>query len=218
MGYNRTEPEGKQHIDVCAQGSAVMINAGVTEMIRRFTQADTLNKETARLLESIGATLMGVKPASLINVHSDQCVKLCKTHFVCGGPVACVIVKATQEKTQLFFYHQGCLQAVLADGVNRLFLMRLGYPEQGTADQYVRILIQRMRGTPFPHEAGLFFGYPIKDVCGFMGAPIRYRKTMGWRMYGDTRVSEIIYERYKNARSAVRRMLRAYMEQRILSV
>ncbi len=218
MGYMWTEPEEKQYIDICPHGSADRMDADVPETVRRFAQAGTMDRETVRLLESIGATLMGVKPASLINVHSDQCVKLCKTHFVCGGPVACVIVKATQEKTQLFFYHQGCLQAVLADAVNRLFLMRLGYPEQGTADQYVRILIQRMRGTPFPHEAGLFFGYPIKDVCGFMGAPIRYRKTMGWRMYGDTRVSEIIYERYKNARSAVRRMLRAYMEQRILSV
>ncbi len=213
MGYNRTEPGKKQYVDLNLHGCA-----GVPEIVRRFAQAGTLSKESVRLLESTGATLMGVKPASLINVHSSECVKLCKTHFAWGEPVACEIVKATEEKAQLFFYHQGCLQAVLADAVNRLFLVRLGYPEHGTPDQYVHMLIQKMRSPHFPHEAGLFFGYPIKDVCGFMGAPIRYRKTMGWRMYGDTFISEMIYARYKNARSFVRGMLRAYMEQRIRSV
>ena len=188
MGNKWTETDEEHDTEVCAHGSAGMMKAGVPETVRRFA------------------------PASLISVHSAECVKLCKTHFACSGPVACVIVKETEEKAQLFFAHQGCLQAVLSDAVNRHFLVRLGYPEQGTADQYVRILIQRMRGMPFPHEAGLFFGYPMKDVCGFMGAPIRYRKTMGWRMYGDTHISEMIYARYKNARSLVRGMLQAYME------
>ncbi len=187
-----------------------VINNNALETIRQFAQTGKSDRETADILESIGATILGVKPASLINIRSIECLKLCKNYFACSGSVAFVIVKGTEEKNQLFFYHKQCLQTVLSDTDTRCCLIRLGYPKQGSADQYVHILTQKMRSAEFPHEAGFFFGYPYKDVCGFMGAPIPYRKTMGWRMYGDTRLSEMIYNLYRNARGYVRAVLQAY--------
>lgn len=206
MGYQWTE-----NIKCGSHHDADIKYAYALETIRQFAQSDIWGRETARLLEGIGPTMMGVKPASLINTRSSECVKLCKKNFDDGSPVAFVIVKAAEEKKQLFFYHKGCLQAVLSDVVNSIFLVHLGYPEYGSAEQYVRVLAHRMRGADFPHEAGLFLGYPIKDVCGFMGARIPYQKTMGWRMYGDTRISEVAYNRYRNARSYIRTVLRSYI-------
>ncbi len=189
--------------------ATILEDNGAGDTIRRFIQTGKSDREALSLIESIGATLIGVKPASLISVRSVECLKLCHTCFACGGVVAFATVKRTGEKTQLFFYHRDCLQSVLSDVQTRYCLTHMGYPKQGTADQYVRQLIQKMRGTDFPHEAGLFFGYPCKDVRGFMGAPIPYRKTLGWRMYGDTRISEMLYNRYRNARGFVRAMLQA---------
>ena len=186
------------------------IDDGDLEGIRRFVRFGQPNSEALYTIESIGATLLGVKPASLINTRYSDCLKLCHSHFVCGGSVVFAAVREAGDKKQIFIYHKECLENVLTDAQTRQCLTRMGYQKQGTADQYVRLLIQRMRSADFPHEAGLFFGYPLKDVCGYMGGPIPYRKTMGWRMYGDTSFSEMIYYRYKEARSLVRTILQPH--------
>ena len=89
----------------------------------------------------------------------------------------------------------------------RCYLEKYGYPEDGTSEAYVRLLARKLHCAQFPHEIGLFFGYPLKDVRGFMGEPIPYIKTMGWRMYGDTRVSEKVYYQHKNARLYVKNVM-----------
>ena len=187
---------------------AIVRHEWVTE-IQKLIQSATHTKEISNFIEQIGSTIVGVKPACLISVGSKECIKLCGTHFAATGSVRCAIVKKAQGRKQLFIYHCECIKAVLDNPENRRYLYALGYPEAGEVDQYVQVLIRKIRSAQFPHEIGIFFGYPLKDVCGFMGAEIPYRKTMGWRMYGDTRASEKIYNQYRHARQSVRLMLQA---------
>lgn len=187
---------------------AVVRHEWVAE-IQKLIQSATHTKEMSNFIERIGSTIVGVKPACLVSIGSKECMKLCGTHFAVTESVGFVIVKKAQGRKQLFIYHRECIKTVFDNPENRRFLCALGYPETGEVDQYVRVLMRKIRSAQFPHEIGIFFGYPLKDVCGFMGAEIPYRKTMGWRMYGDTRISEKIYNQYRHARQSVRLMLQA---------
>jgi hypothetical protein len=179
----------------------------VTQIIDELKKTKQNDQKTSNFIEQIGATMIGVKPACLVSISSKKCLKLCKTNFTNSSPVAFVVVKCCGEKKQLFIYHKEKLRSVLTNAKNRRCLIELGYPKEGNVETYVRLLVEKLRSEQFPHESGLFFGYPLKDVCGFMGKAIPYRKTMGWRMYGDTRISENVYYQFKNARSYVRDML-----------
>ena len=71
-------------------------------------------------------------------------------------------------------------------------------------DAPLSALLRRLRqrllaGGDFPHEIGLFLGYPPEDVRGFM-ADCRGRNckcTGCWKVYGDEAAARDRFRRYK---------------------
>ena len=50
----------------------------------------------------------------------------------------------------------------------------------------------------FPHEIGLFLGYPPEDVYGFIENKADGFKCVGcWKVYGDARAAQKTFARYK---------------------
>ncbi len=179
----------------------------ISDFVKSSPESQTC-RGTRCIIEHIGATIIGVKPACLISIQEKDFLAECKKHFTCGSPVSFVIVKGVKTRKQLFIYHKERLESLLSNAEIHTFLVKQGYPEAGTSETYVRLLVRKLRGTQFPHEIGLFLGYPLQDVLGFMGAPIPFSKTMGWRMYGDTRASEKVYFKFRSARRYVRKVMR----------
>ncbi len=176
------------------------------DIIAMLTARYAGNGELLAFIEKVGPTVIGVKPASLINAGS-RALGLCQTHFDGSSGIEFAVVKQHECKVQLFVWHRESLTQTLADPRIGTCLERLGYPADATPDELVRRVTGKIQGNAYPHEIGLFLGYPVKDVYGFMGLPIPYRKTMGWRMYGDVRPSERVYAAYKNAREQVKGMM-----------
>ena len=56
--------------------------------------------------------------------------------------------------------------------------------------------MRRMRTSRgFPHEVGLFLGYPPEDVLGFVRNRAKNYKTVGlWKVYGDTQMAQRQFE------------------------
>ena len=67
------------------------------------------------------------------------------------------------------------------------------------ADLCVAELAKHLRqDAKFPHEIGLFLGYPVKDVLGFMNSPEEGVKYTGfWKVYGDKESALKIFDKYK---------------------
>ena len=65
-------------------------------------------------------------------------------------------------------------------------LKRYGYTCE-RSDRCVAELVIRMREQKeFPHEVGLFLGYPPEDVHGFIENRAQCAKCIGaWKVYGD---------------------------------
>ena len=54
----------------------------------------------------------------------------------------------------------------------------------------------------FPHEIGLFLGYPVEDVKGFIKHKGECSKCIGcWKVYGDVQKAEDTFDRYKKCTS-----------------
>lgn len=69
----------------------------------------------------------------------------------------------------------------------------------GVPQRYIVQLMQRLAdGGEFPHEIGLFLGYPPEDVCGFIENRAEGYKCVGeWKVYGDEDKAKKIFAKYR---------------------
>ena len=77
-------------------------------------------------------------------------------------------------------------------------MRELGY-EPPEAGRCLRELIRRLRRfEDFPHEIGLFLGYPLEDVKGFIVNAGKNSKSTGyWKVYGNVAESEKLFRCFK---------------------
>lgn len=77
-------------------------------------------------------------------------------------------------------------------------LRERGYGTE-TPERCIACLLKRMRDyDEFPHEIGLFLGYPPEDVNGFIENKANSCKCVGcWKVYGDEETAKKTFEKYK---------------------
>ncbi len=101
----------------------------------------------------------------------------------------------------MLFYNPALLQDHLRLPETAAFLRQQGY--QGTDLQSALVELKRRFQTDaeLPHEIGLFLGYPLKDVSGFMGCSDKPCTACRlWRIYGDPAPSLALSDRYADCR------------------
>lgn len=76
-------------------------------------------------------------------------------------------------------------------------------------DRCIAYLIGRLRTqTEFPHEIGLFLGYPPADVRGFIENKAQKSKAVGyWKVYGDAEKAKRLFEKYNKCTSVYLKQL-----------
>ena len=85
-------------------------------------------------------------------------------------------------------------------------LQSCGYSCGNTNLCIVQLIKRLSENEEFPHEIGLFLGYPPEDVEGFIihrGRDSKYTGT--WKVYGNVDKAKRIFDRY-------RRCTKAYLE------
>jgi hypothetical protein len=96
---------------------------------------------------------------------------------------------STNRPLLLLFYRPDLLAQTLAQPCVCRALHTLGYPDvrAGQWERLLRVLQQRfLESSEFPHEVGLFLGYPVTDVLGFISCKGKGCKLCGlWKVYGD---------------------------------
>ena len=99
-----------------------------------------------------------------------------------------------------------CVQKIQAGAG---FVNALGY-ECSDADGAIERLRERLalqRG--FPHEIGVFLGYPVEDVKGFIKHNGRNSKCVGcWKVYCNQCEAERAFARFNKCREVYMRLWR----------
>lgn len=147
--------------------------------------------------------IMGLKISNLLvipNEHVDGLMRLLK-----NADIFYSILLVTGEKTTLLLYKPKQLERYFKDKRVRRLLYKLGYTQFGLAQLLnvfkERYIACRMSGENFPHEMGLFLGYPVEDVEGFIqnnGENFLY--TGYWKVYENAAEKAALFERFERAK------------------
>lgn len=103
-----------------------------------------------------------------------------------------------KNRVLVYMYSPKRLNADLAKPQTRQLLGSLGY-DVDCADGCIAQLCRRMvSGEAFPHEVGLFLGYPVEDVRGFIENKAEGFKFSGlWKVYGDVNAAKMRFESFE---------------------
>lgn len=165
------------------------------------------------LIEILGPVILGSKPAEILNLSSKDKNKESKLNDIKSFFSNCTklsyeIINISDGGIRLVFINKKALSNVLDNKKCLNFLKFIGYPSNYDLNEYINILIDRLHTKDFPHEIGIFLGYPLKDVVGFMGyGNYKFCKTRYWKVYGDESISDSVYDKFINDRAKMKRLL-----------
>ena len=89
-------------------------------------------------------------------------------------------------------------------------LSQRGYCTKNCRSCLARLIKRLDEGDEFPHEIGLFLGYPVDDVKGFIENNACGAKCAGcWKVYSDEKKAQKLFEQYKKCTGIYKKQWRA---------
>lgn len=107
-------------------------------------------------------------------------------------------LRCQENRALVYVYRPARLSKDLQNGTACRLLRARGYGME-TPQSCVIQLIKRLHTyEEFPHEIGLFLGYPPEDVRGFIEHNADDCKCVGcWKVYGDADAAQKLFAKYK---------------------
>ena len=158
------------------------------------------------LIEHCAPVLAGIKVANLFRhefLADEDMVENINSwnkSFYAKGIKILMLKKFPNENTCLLYvYREKFLAEILSNINNQKFLQQRGYTNLSSLEDSLNTLGERIRKEAvFPHEIGIFLGYPLEDVIGFMVHQGRNALCCGcWKVYGDKVNAEECFYKYK---------------------
>lgn len=166
-----------------------------------------------RILEMIGPVILGSKPSEIVNIPGtieEKRVKLfqIQSFFSNCSKITYRIITTHDGGKRVLFINELSMNRVLSNKRCINFLKFIGYPSDYNFDGYINELVSRLESEEFPHEIGVFLGYPLKDVLGFMGyGKKELVEIRNWKIYGDKQVSYDVYNSFLRDKKIMREMI-----------
>lgn len=169
-----------------------------------------MSKDISRTFEAVlvrqcAPTLAGMKPGSIfcfnhspLEVSRQKVCQWNKQLAPFGLTVQILLERPSSSSVIVFVYRHNRLEQMLSDDAYQSFLAQAGY-ERTNLDDLLEQLAQRLRTQPeFPHEIGVFLGYPLRDVIGFIENHGRNFTCCGfWKSYGDPAEMQVCFACYR---------------------
>jgi hypothetical protein len=180
------------------------------QLLERFS--NPLDCLTAHIMMECSEVLAGVKPANLISLvnRTRPCgrnlYELWQRHHEMLatrlGKITIRVMQTKQRALLLLCYNPDYLEHHLSHAGIRILLNKSGYEADASCEALLEELCRRVaEKNIFPHEIGLFIGYPAKDVAAFMGlVKLPFACQGPWKIYGDPAQSLDLAEQYRCCR------------------
>lgn len=154
--------------------------------------------------------LAGVKPANLVQLRNRRqpCGRnlhqLWQAHgatLLADSPLEALSLRQKDSGDLMLFYYPDLLQTHLHQPETAAFLEEQGYQSTDLANALAELKRRFQALDEMPHEIGIFLGYPLKDVAGFMGCSNKpCTACRQWRIYGDPATSLALSDNYAECR------------------
>lgn len=150
--------------------------------------------------------LLGIKCANLISLSKTEFDLSLHTERFNSKAVSkglkMKILCSCENRALVLIYHEALLKHQLAEAERRAILRQYGYENFASLEDTLNRLAERIRKeTTFPHEIGVFLGYPLEDVVGFIENKGENYKLCGyWKVYGNTEKAKHTFANYDKCR------------------
>lgn len=155
------------------------------------------------LVQYCSPTLAGMKTGNLFNYtyKSIEQLKQQIKHWnnaLNSKGVKIKLLNFKFNRAQIYVYRPNQLANDLFNKEAQKTLFSLGY-KGNSLDDYLKELSSRLNlYNEFPHEIGLFLGYPLSDVKGFIKYKGKNSKCCGyWKVYDDEVYAKNQFAKYK---------------------
>ena len=160
--------------------------------------------------------LMGLKPSNLVSFSKEKVPAVPElaqfyTEKLKEEGIRMEIICSCKKHYLLLVYLPDMLEEYLSDKEARKIMKKDGYPENGTLEEMIAHLKKRYAmKQEFPHEIGVFLGYPLEDVKGFQKYKGSGCKMSGyWKVYGDEDAARTTFEQFDKCREFIGQQIRA---------
>lgn len=184
----------------------------VLECVKKENQQDYLLKY---LMSKLAPVLVKLKPSGLLRLcnceksgrdnHYDLW-KAQKNDITGRLGISFKELKGTSKGKQVLFYNPEILFDTITRPANLAYLEKFDYFSCNTVEDYLEVLKTRFcaagagNSSSFPHEIGIFLGYPLKDVRGFIEkGSLPLAKVGSWQVFGKPEESLRLMNMYKIA-------------------
>ena len=155
------------------------------------------------LVRHCAPTMAGIKTAGMFSYEYDDEKSLhdsiCNINKAIVPKGMCMIVlRNRNNKALVYFYRPEMLKSDLSDNLGKSILDERGYPTHNVNRCISELRKRLSQSSEFPHEIGLFLGYPPEDVKGFIDNKAESAKCVGfWKVYGDEKSAEEKFRQYR---------------------
>ena len=124
-----------------------------------------------------------------------------------GRGVTMTILRVSRGKALIYLYRAEELERALSNRDVRRLLESCGY-HRFDVSSALKTLRARLRGVDaFPHEIGVFLGYPLEDVVGFIENGGRNCLSCGcWKVYSNECAALEAFARFEKCKAVYQRL------------
>lgn len=164
------------------------------------------------LVQNAAPVLAGIKVANLFNYSFKNLADCGRVLRVFNAKmntkgVYAELLKQKETFYLIYIYRKSTLTRELNRSDVGAFLGEIGYKDSRNVSNAIKQLKKRiMFSGEFPHEIGLFLGYPLADVKSFIEKKGRDFVLCGeWKVYHDEQMAQCLFHKLNTCR-------RKYME------
>ena len=158
------------------------------------------------IVKHCSPTLAGLKTGNLFSCSyngKDEILNFlreCNTKLRSKG-VRLIPLRLQENKALIYVYRPSQLCRDFSDVDVCDLLSQRGYCTESCEKCVVELMKRIRQSEEFPHEIGLFLGYPCEDVRGFIENKASCFKCVGcWKVYGDADKAQKQFERFKKCK------------------
>ena len=164
------------------------------------------------LIEFCSPTLASLKVGSLFNYAyasrqelTEQLERL--NELLAEKGLFLRVLRVHKDRALIYLCRRSQLVKLLHRPEIARFLAEYGYIRLDLESVLWHLQCRVCSSEEFPHEIGIFLGYPLEDVEGFIRCNGRCSKCAGiWRVYGDAEAAQKLFAQYAKCRSVYRRL------------
>ena len=148
-------------------------------------------------------TLAGMKAGNMFSCNFDSYEELQNyvnelNKILNPKGVQVIVLRYKNGFSLIGVFRIKALKAMLKNPLARKLLRSLGYKSLDLRSCLLHLLVRFQNYEEFPHEVGLFLGYPPEDVQGFIENNSNGQKCIGiWKVYGDEESAQKTFAKYR---------------------